>query len=85
MFKVRIEIRLKKGISDPEGKNILKTLHLLGFGEVRDVKMAKVTELFMEGEDEKDIRNKAKAMCQRLLTNPVIHDYEITVGEEIDD
>jgi len=78
MFKARVEIKLKKGISDPEGKNILKALHLLGFEEVKEVKMAKVTEIFMDGE-EKKVEERVKEMCNRLLTNPVIHDYTISI------
>ena len=85
MFRARVEIRLKKGISDPEGKNILKALHLLGFGDVKDVKMVKVIELFVNAGSEEDARAKADSMCQRLLTNPVIHDYEIGVEEVTDD
>jgi len=81
MFKATVEIRLKKGISDPEGKNILKTLHLLGFEDVKEVKVAKIIELFMEGKSEKDVKEKAETTCRRLLTNPVIHDYSIEVEE----
>lgn len=78
MFKARVEITLKKGISDPEGKNILKALHLLGFEKVTDVKVAKVMEISMEYE-EKEAREKVEDMCNRLLANPVIHDYKISV------
>ncbi|RLF43504.1 MAG: phosphoribosylformylglycinamidine synthase [Thermoplasmata archaeon] len=81
MFKATVEIRLKKGISDPEGKNILKTLHLLGFEGVKEVKVAKIIELFIEGKNERDVREKAEMMCRRLLTNPVIHDYSIEIEE----
>jgi len=81
MFKATVEIRLKKGISDPEGKNILKALHLLGFEDVKEVKMAKVTELFIEAGSEEEARKRADMMCRRLLTNPVIHDYSIEVEE----
>ncbi len=78
MFRARVEITLKKGISDPEGKNILKALHLLGFEEVKEVKMAKVTEIFMD-ESEKEVEARVKEMCNRLLANPVIHDYTISI------
>lgn len=81
MFRARVEIRLKKGISDPEGKNILKALHLLGFEGVRDVGVAKVIELFMDAESREDATGRANMMCQRLLTNPVIHDYTVEVEE----
>lgn len=78
MFKARVEITLKKGISDPEGKNILKALHLLGFEKVTDIKVAKVMEIYM-GYEEKEVRAKVEDMCNRLLANPVIHDYKISV------
>lgn len=81
MFKATVEIRLKKGISDPEGKNILKTLHLLGFENVKEVKVAKIIELFIEEKSGEDVREKAEMMCRRLLTNPVIHDYSIEIEE----
>jgi phosphoribosylformylglycinamidine synthase len=81
MFKATVEIRLKKGISDPEGKNILKALHLLGFEGVGEVRMAKLIELFIEAGSADDARRRADMMCRRLLTNPVIHDYSIEVEE----
>jgi len=85
MFRARVEIRLKKGISDPEGKNILKALHLLGFEGVSEVRMAKIVELFIDADGKKDALNRTNMMCQRLLTNPVIHDYSIEVEEVTDD
>src|SRR5512136_1494502 len=64
MFEAKVTVQLKKGISDPEGANTLKAIHLLGFKKVQQVK--------------KDVEQ----ICQRLLTNTVIHQYEITVEEK---
>ncbi|HEX08766.1 MAG TPA: phosphoribosylformylglycinamidine synthase, purS protein [Thermoplasmatales archaeon] len=77
LFKARVEIRLKKGIADPEGANTLKALHLLGFDSVKEVKSVKVFDIMLEGKDEKSARQQVEGMCQRLLTNPVIHLYNI--------
>jgi phosphoribosylformylglycinamidine synthase len=85
MFTARVEIQLKKGISDPEGNNICKALHLLGFDEVDSVRVAKVICLAVEGDDEAAVREQVDAMCQRLLTNPVIHDYSIALHGDGDD
>ena len=85
MFTVRVELQLKKGISDPEGNNILKTLHLLGFDEVNNVRVAKVIHLTVDGDDEGNVHSRVETMCQRLLTNPVIHDYAIDLHGEADD
>ncbi len=77
MFEAIITIQLKEGISDPEGANTLKALKLLGFDSVKEAKMAKTLHLLID-EKKKDIVEKnVEEMCQRLLTNPVIHQYEI--------
>jgi len=50
MIKARVEIRLKKGVVDPEGKNIVKALNLLGFKNVKDVKQV-LEMLYQEAQD----------------------------------
>ncbi|MCD6474144.1 MAG: phosphoribosylformylglycinamidine synthase subunit PurS [Thermoplasmata archaeon] len=82
MLKARVEIKLKKGIVDPEGKNIKKALNLLQFNEVKNVKVAKVFEIEIEGDDEEKARDRIEAMCRRLLANPVINDYKIDIIRE---
>ena len=77
MFEVKVTIKLKKGISDPEGYNTLKALHLLGFDNVKEAKTIRIFDLQIEGEDKKIILEDVEKMCRRLLTNPVIHDYDI--------
>ena len=79
MFKVKVTIKLKKGISDPEGVNTLKALHLLGFDNVIEAKTIRIFDLKVESKDKKNIIVDVEKMCQRLLTNPVIHDYEIEI------
>jgi len=79
MLKARIEIKLKKGIVDPEGKNITKALNLLHFKEAINVKTSKIFEIFMDVDDEKKAMERAELMCKRLLSNPVINDYNIEI------
>lgn len=81
-MKVKIEIRLKKGVVDPEGKNIVKALHLLHFNEVKDVKVAKLFEIFMDEKDERRAIERANEMCRKLLANPVINDYSIEIEND---
>ncbi|UCF12282.1 MAG: phosphoribosylformylglycinamidine synthase subunit PurS [Thermoplasmatales archaeon] len=82
MFEVKVKIMLKKGISDPEGANTLKALHLLGFDKVTDAKTIRTFDLLIEGTDKNKVKNDVEKMCQRLLTNPVIHNYEIEIEEK---
>ena len=79
MFEARVTIGLKKGVSDPEGANTLKALHLLGFNTVKEAKTIRTIDLLIDGKNKNDVKNKVEQMCQRLLTNPVIHTYKIDV------
>jgi len=82
MYKAKIKIGLKKGISDPEGKNTLKALHLLGFKDVKEAKTIRTVDLTIDGKNKKDVQRDVEQMCQRLLTNPVVHNYKIDIKEE---
>lgn len=79
MVRVRVEVHLKKGVTDPEGENVNKALKLLGFSGVRGVHSAKLFLIDLGEEDAEGARTAAEEMCRRLLANPVIHDYSITV------
>ncbi len=80
MTTVRLEIRLKPGITDPEGSNTLKALNLLGFKEATAVRTAKVFEIDLQGVGQAKAEALAQEMCRKLLANPVIHDYRITTS-----
>ena len=78
MAVVEVRVELKKGVADPEGKNTLKALELLGFEGLKDVKTVKVFEIRIEG-DTGEAEKKVDEMCRRLLANPVIHNYSIKI------
>jgi phosphoribosylformylglycinamidine synthase PurS subunit len=82
MFEVKVTVQLKKGISDPEGVNTLKAIHLLGFKTVQQVKTIRTFDLLINGTEKNQVKKDVEQICQRLLTNPVIHQYEITVQEK---
>jgi len=77
MVKAFVEIHLKKGVADPEGSNTLKALKLLGFENATDVKSAKLFEIDLKEENKAKAKAILEEMCNRLLANPVIHDYQI--------
>ena len=79
MVRVRVEIRLKKGVTDPEGDHVHKALGLLGFKGVRGVHSTKVFQIDLETNDTKRATSEAEEMCRRLLANQVIHDYAISI------
>jgi phosphoribosylformylglycinamidine synthase len=82
MFEAKVTIQLKKGVSDPEGANTLKAIHLLGFTTVKNVKTIRTFDLIIDGADKNKVKRDVEQICQRLLTNPVIHNFEIAIEEK---
>jgi len=64
-------VRPKEGILDPQGKAVERALPALGFGGVANVHVGRLIELDVD--DPTDL----PAMCEKLLANPLIEDYEI--------
>jgi phosphoribosylformylglycinamidine synthase len=77
--RARVLIRLKASILDAQGASVRRALDGLGFHEVRDVRVGKVLDLDLGGEDREDARRRLEEMCQRLLANPVIEDWSVEV------
>ncbi|MGB4102435.1 MAG: phosphoribosylformylglycinamidine synthase subunit PurS [Alphaproteobacteria bacterium] len=79
-MKIRVDVMLKQGVLDPQGKAIAHALHGLGFPEVQDVRAGKVIELEINESDSAAAQAKAKSMAEKLLANMVIEDYRIRVA-----
>lgn len=73
-MKVTVKVTLKKGVLDPQGKAIGHALETLGFDGVGEVRQGKLIEMELPENTSED---KIKEMCEKLLANPVIEDYEI--------
>ena len=69
--RARVLIRPKAGILDPQGQTVERALPALGFEGVTQVHVGRLVELDIEDPSQLD------AMCEQLLTNPLIEDYEI--------
>jgi phosphoribosylformylglycinamidine synthase len=81
MVTAEVQVHLKKGVADPEGTNTLKALKLLGFDSAIEVKSARLFNINIDENDEARAKAIVEEMCQKLLANPVIHDYTITLKE----
>lgn len=79
-FEVQVEVSLRKGISDPAGATIERSLPALGFDGVSGVKVGKSIRFQVEAPDEAEARSRVESMCERFLTNPVIEDSAVTIG-----
>lgn len=79
MWLVKINIELKKGVLDAQGKTTHQALLSLGFHGVKEVRIGKLIELQIEGGSKEAVEIQVKDMCQRLLANPVIEDFEYEI------
>jgi phosphoribosylformylglycinamidine synthase PurS subunit len=70
-MRVRVLVRPKAGILDPQGVAVERALPALGFDGVANVHIGRLIELDVEDASQLD------AMCQKLLVNPLIEEYEI--------
>ncbi len=75
MSRVHVLIRPKEGILDPQGQAVERALPALGFEGVSHVHVGRLVELEVEDP------SRVEEMCEKLLANPLIEDYEIQVAE----
>ena len=70
-MRARVLIRPKAGILDPQGVAVERALPALGFEDVSNVHVGRLVELDVEDE------SRLEELCEKLLANPLIEDYEI--------
>ncbi len=81
-MKAKVKVPLKPGVLDPQGKAIENALSSLGFDGVHGVRQGKFIELDLDDTDEAKARAAVEAMCQKLLANTVIENYDIELEQQ---
>lgn len=76
-FRVSVHITPRRGILDPQGKAVEGALHSLGFDGVKEVHVGRYIVVETEADSQDAAEESVKSMCERLLANPVIEDFEI--------
>ncbi len=79
MIKARITVTLKNGVLDPQGKAIEGALGSLGFEGVNNVRQGKVFDIELNEIDAQAARQNLTAMCEQLLANTVIEDFDVEI------
>lgn len=82
-FLVKVEVKLKPVVLDPQGKAVLSALHNLGYKQVTDSRIGKLIEMRVVSDSLDEVQNSVADMCRKLLSNTVIEDYFINVQEEL--
>ena len=79
-MKARVEVFLKPGVLDVQGKAIEAALHGLGFPGASDVRVGRVITLDLAAADAATAEAEVKVMADKLLANQVIESYKVSVG-----
>jgi len=81
-MKAIVNVYLKEGVLDPQGKAVHHALESLGFANVSDVRIGKQIVLQLEGKaSREETMKELKEMAETLLANTVIEDYDIEIVE----
>lgn len=76
-FKVALHIIPRRGLLDPQGKAVADALQTLGFKSVKDVHVGRHVIVELSASDKAAAEKEARAMCEKLLANPVTEDFEV--------
>lgn len=80
-YRLRAEVKLKPGHSDPEGETTARSLRELGY-DVETVKVGKTYTIILQSTSIEKAKDEAEEMCKKLLANPTKDDYVIEIEEE---
>lgn len=78
-MNVTVTIRRRPVIADPHGATVARALADLGHRGVRSLRIDRTIHLDVDGDDPEVVRREVAAMCEQLLANPVLEDYDIVV------
>ena len=79
-MKARVHVYLKPGVLDPQGQAIANSLNHLGFEEVGAARQGKFIEIDLNTADAEEAQKRVAEMCDKLLANPVIENYDIELS-----
>lgn len=78
-MRANVTVRLKPGVLDPQGEAVRRALGTLGYEGVQGVRVSKLIELELDGDDAAAVKAEAEKMADELLANPVIESFQVEV------
>ncbi len=79
-MKARVIVTLKSGVLDPQGKAIEGALKGLAIDGLKSVRLGKIFDIEIDGEDHAAARRRLAEACERLLANTIVENYAIEIG-----
>ncbi len=81
MYKAVVIVKRRPSILDPQGKAVEKGAQLLGFNNVKNTRIGKFIEFFIDVNEKDKAEKEVKLYCEKLLSNPIMEDFEYTLDE----
>ena len=78
-WRAEVFVSLKPVVNDPQGLAVREGLHMLGHDEVEAVRVGKYIQVWLEAGDQAEAERQVAVMCERLLANPVIEQFDFRV------
>ena len=78
-MKAKIIVMPKKTVLDPQGKTVQHALESLSFRGIKEVRVGKFIEIELKAGSKAALKKKLDDACHKLLSNPVIEDYTLTI------
>jgi phosphoribosylformylglycinamidine synthase len=80
-FAAKVNITLRSGILDVQGKTVEHALHSLEYNSLSNIRIGKFVELTVEAENEEKALETVNNACKQLIANPIIEDHFVTLEE----
>lgn len=81
MYHVTVTVKRRPVILDPQGKAVEQGARLLGFKNISNVRIDRLIEFTIQSEDQDAANEEARQLCSKLLTNPIMEDYELKINK----
>jgi len=81
VFKATVIVKRRQKILDPQGKAVEQGAKLLGFNNVKQTRIGKYIEFFVDTSDKILAENEVREYCEKLLSNPIMEDFDYALEE----
>lgn len=82
MFRAKVLVKRRDSILDPQGKGVEQGAKLLGFDNISNIRIDKEIKFKVNAPDKSTAEAEVREFCSKLLANPIMEDFEITLEEE---
>lgn len=82
MFKATVIVKRRPTILDPEGKAVEQGAKLLGFDNIKNTRIGKYIEFYVDTDDYEAAESEVQQFCDKLLSNPNIEDFEFSLDKK---